>query len=82
VYFGQEDGGLRGPVFYGGSEATVGAVGDLNHDGAPDVVVSDFSGVDIYINDGSGGLVKMTSVTTTYPQVTRLASWGRWEARA
>jgi hypothetical protein len=37
------------------------------------VVVSNFSGVDIYINDGSGSLVKETSLQTTYPQITSIA---------
>jgi hypothetical protein len=57
VYFGQPDGGLSGPVFYAANEEAVAAIGDLNGDGRADVAITGGAGIEIFINDGSGGLV-------------------------
>jgi hypothetical protein len=67
VFFGQPDGGLSEPTSYGGSEYAL-AVGDVNGDGAPDVVVAYGPDVLVFANDGAGNLAIQTTITTS-------ASW-------
>jgi hypothetical protein len=56
VFFGQADGGLSLPTSYAGSDGYALAVGDLNGDGWPDVVVSYGAEVVLFMNDGTGKL--------------------------
>ncbi len=63
VFMGQADGGLSGPTQYrlpcGAGPASI-AIGDLNQDGIPDVVAGCggpmAGGVQVFLNDGRGGL--------------------------
>jgi len=60
IFFGQPDGGLGAPFTYPGGGPF--GVGDLNGDGYPDVAMSFIEGgvvfpVQIYLNDGGGGLL-------------------------
>jgi hypothetical protein len=75
VFFGEADGGLLGPVRYAGSDGFGLAVGDLNRDGIPDVAVSDGFSVNLFVNDGCGGLTswKTIAVATNTVSIYTLA---------
>ncbi len=69
VFFAQADGELQPPVHYDRADGNAVTVGDLDGDGLPDVVVSDGaqSGVfriDLFLNDGRGGLGSPISYST------------------
>jgi hypothetical protein len=51
VLSGKGNGTFHAPVVLGGTDPNWIAVGDLNRDGRPDIVVN---GVTIYINNGKG----------------------------
>ncbi len=77
-------GGFSAPVSYpvGAGSAWL-AVGDLNHDARPDVVVSnsqaeDSAAVTVYMNSGTGTLVSPHSLTAppaTYPHGIAIGDW-------
>ncbi len=59
LFFGLPDGGLATPITYSGGNGWVEAIGDMDGDGFPDVIVStlaESSGFAIFFNDGRGGL--------------------------
>jgi hypothetical protein len=78
------DGGFAAPVSYpvGAGSAWL-AVGDLNQDGRPDVVVSnsqaeDTNAVTVYMNGGDGTLVSphtLTAPPATYPLGIAIGDW-------
>jgi hypothetical protein len=70
VLFGLDDGGLSSPTFYAESAfVTAMAIGDLNGDGHPDVIIPSAggTGVDVLLNDGDGGLVAAGAFATSQP---------------
>ena len=77
-------GGFAAPALYpvGPGSAWL-AVGDLNADDRPDVVVSnsqaeDTKAVTVYMNNGTGGLVSphvLTAPAASYPQGIEIADW-------
>jgi hypothetical protein len=77
-------GGFAAPASYpvGPGSAWL-AVGDLNADGRPDVVVSnslaeDTKAVTVYMNNGTGGLVSphvLTAPAASYPQGIEIGDW-------
>ncbi len=69
IRFGLADGGLGQPEKYSFSGMSSVAVGDLNGDGVPDLVVSNEQGTLVaYINDGGGGLAAgRTASLSSFP---------------
>jgi hypothetical protein len=70
VFFGQADGTLSAPTSYD-FFAPWFAVGDVNDDGYPDVVLSTNGaqqswGLTIFLNDGRGGLTQLPVISTPY----------------
>jgi VCBS repeat protein len=84
VSFNDGSGGFTAPALYpvGPGSAWL-AVGDLNADDRPDVVVSnsqaeDTKAVTVYMNNGTGGLVLphvLTAPAASYPQGIEIADW-------
>jgi len=84
VSFNDGAGGFAAPVSYpvGAGSAWL-AVGDLNHDGRPDVAVSnsqaeDNAAVTVYMNNGSGALVSphtLPAPAATYPLGIVIGDW-------
>jgi hypothetical protein len=67
VLFGQPDGTLGPPIFYEHPYFHALAVGDVNGDGSPDVVVADeLDHVTVFVNDGGGGFNPEGPFPTTF----------------
>jgi len=62
VFLALSDGGLGAPTEYPETDSQAVAVGDLNGDGAPDVVVSNQAAIQILLNGGSGTLTPLPPI--------------------
>jgi len=66
VFFGEPDGGLSSgvsyPLSYGGRGI---AIGDIDGDGFPDVAIADGDQIDIFANDGGGGLNLLSLISAS-----------------
>ena len=71
IFFGNGDGTFQPPVFYStGKNPTAVAIGDLNGDGKPDLVVTDVTSgnVSVMLNTGAGAFAAPVQVATgPYP---------------
>ncbi len=71
IFFGNGDGTFQPPVFYStGKNPTAVAIGDLNGDGKPDLVVSDVTSgnVSVMLNAGAGAFAAPVQFATgSYP---------------
>ncbi len=66
IFFGLPDGGLSAPVHQDGASGHALALGDLDGDGSPDLVISNLgtSGIQVLLNDGTGALLLQAPVAT------------------
>jgi hypothetical protein len=71
IFFGNGDGTFQPPVFYStGKNPTAAAIGDLNGDGKPDLVVTDVTSgnVSVMLNTGAGVFAAPVQFATgSYP---------------